>query len=776
MGESGYQMNDPSEADTIDLSFISRTEFSNSDVERVLLESEESILNSIEQISDCHDSSAFLSPMNDILGDLNEFGKSFYSDQSGSSQQQQSQQVLRSAISCSWPGQREAGFINLPMPTTYANINQDIKIRPSLESVSIYDMETPPGHSALTTEIEAEFTTSDCTYIGPEYPSNLNQWLFNSEQQKQQVAYMSPSTQSMSHLCGVAPLSINAADQVNPNYSANFLNTVQTYGSSIVSLPIPMEDNFFTSYNMERNFSAEKPSAYVEDVPTTKAAEVACNAFHKDFEDKPESSVQMQWKFGSNFQISSNNVSNNSSTSDEAEGRPGLNAPLPFRSLGQQMHMQRKDATMRRNLSEVPQQQSLANVFDKNGMHWGSIFPHNHLIQPPEMVVMHPLRTRKSLASKRISSLSTTETVTHQNSTDVINCSQDNPASLSGKAVQRNENAERDSVEKDCDQTIYLFDDFSNFSNFSYNITNIPMIKERSRSENRSKNRRKQKLQIIPGSENVIFEIQHAVGNVVEDIVPIQAVVEDHVKETKNEGAQDPYSEMELPELDEIFRRKKKPAAVVAIGSKRNYQITQPVAQPSASIAKKIYRCVDQSPPIKLQESSASFEEKISVPIAVRKARSYLAVSKSDWTYSTDSDSEESVRREDQTPAAKSFKCTKCKKIFKTTRSLAIHTKRCIKSSHQDKSDILSIVLAESKSNGESNTNESSKTSSDELQSLSILNDGGHPQCNNLLPKIANSQVEESLISKHKPRPITRSQTRRSTGRSISYTGTKRSK
>lgn len=457
-------------------------------MERVLLESEESILNSIEPISDCHDSSAFLSPMNDILGDLNEFGKSFYSDQSGSSQQ-----LVRSAVSCSWPGQRESSFINLPMPTPYANVNQDIKFRPSLESVSIYDLETPPDHSTLMTENEVEFTTSDCTYIGPEYPSNLNQWLFNSEQQQQQEAYMSPSIQSMDHMSGMAPLPINAASQVNPNYSANFLNTVQSYGSAIASLPIPLEDNFFTSHSMQRNFSAEKPSAHAQNVPTMKTAEVVCNAFHKDFQDKPESSEQMQWKFGSNFQISSNNVSNNSSTSDEAEGRPGSNALLPLRPHGQH-HMQRKDVTMQRNLSEVPHQQSLANVLDKNGMHWGSIFPHNQLIQPPEMVVMHPLRTRKLLASKRISSMSTTQTVTHQNSTDVINCSQDNPVSLACKAVQRNENAEKDSVGKDCDQTIYLFDDFSNF-----NITNIPMIKERSRSENRSKNRRKQKLQTIPG-------------------------------------------------------------------------------------------------------------------------------------------------------------------------------------------------------------------------------------------------------------------------------------
>lgn len=46
-------------------------------------------------------------------------------------------------------------------------------------------------------------------------------------------------------------------------------------------------------------------------------------------------------------------------------------------------------------------------------------------------------------------------------------------------------------------------------------------------------------------------------------------------------------SEMELPEINGIFRRKKKAAAIVAIGSKTNHQITQPVASLSLGLQRK---------------------------------------------------------------------------------------------------------------------------------------------------------------------------------------------
>uniref|UniRef100_A0A1A9WYM9 C2H2-type domain-containing protein n=1 Tax=Glossina brevipalpis TaxID=37001 RepID=A0A1A9WYM9_9MUSC len=758
MEEFGYQINESTNADTIDLSFINRTDFSsNSDVD-----AEQVFLNSIEPISDCHDSSAFFNPMNDILGDLNEFGKNFYADHSESSQ---SQQLITPNNSCSWPGQENASFTNIFIPQTNT-LSQDSKMPPSHGSINIYDTGAP-DQPIFMADNEVEFRNSNCTYNGPDYPSNLNQWFFNLEQQQQQLSYMSPSIQSVNNT-SVPPF--NTTNQANVNYSTNLLNPECIGPSSSTVVPISMENNLFVNQNntqLPKSSCIEQPSVHVQNIPSTQVIESSCGAFNKDFETKREPVEQLEWKFGNLLQMDSNNFLNRNSSTFDVIGNPIMNNSPHFRLQGQNIP-QANSTPMQRNYLEASQPPVV--TFNKNGTHWNSMFPRKHLIQQPEMIVMHPLRTRKLLAPKRFPSANVSlplrkENVARQNLntyTDAVACSQDNPLDLT---VRRNEDTQKNSVGNESPQSAQLFDDLPNFN---ANVINIPMIKERSRSENRSKNRRKQKFQIIPGSENIIFEMEHAVDNDTDDVIPIQDTVEDHEENSKNEGTKDPYPEMELPEIDEIFRRKKKPIyPIPAIGAKRNYQLIQPVAQDCASVAKRAYQNIDQSSPKELQESSASFEEKVSV--SKRKTRSYFAINKNGLTYSTDSDSEENVKRDGHISTSKSLKCTKCKKIFKTTRSLAIHTKRCINSSSQEKNDICPIIVTENKSNGEKNTKEIPKTHSDELQSLPMSKEEVRPQSNHLLSKTSKSQLQKEIsphTTKRKPRPVTRSQSKQSTGRS----------
>lgn len=172
-------------------------------------------------------------------------------------------------------------------------------------------------------------------------------------------------------------------------------------------------------------------------------------------------------------------------------------------------------------------------------------------------------------------------------------------------------------------------------SYFDTSAISIPMIRERSRCMNA--NRRKQKLRTIPGADNLMFEVQlQPVGEGKDD----QIGAGNDFADVNNNGDH-LYSETEIPELDEIFKRKRR-----GFSTRRNPQLQDrtktPTSSHSAEEEKELITAAPPEQPIEELESNS------------------------------DVDSDDAPLT-----AVKSMKCQNCRKLFKTCRSLTIHSKRC---------------------------------------------------------------------------------------------------
>lgn len=216
---------------------------------------------------------------------------------------------------------------------------------------------------------------------------------------------------------------------------------------------------------------------------------------------------------------------------------------------------------------EQPMMQTAMPIVQQQGPYfdWARVVRRPAFIQPPEIVVLRPLRTRKVASSR--------------------------PA-------------------------------FDLASYFDTSNISIPMIRERPRPR---AHRRKQKLYTIPGADNLVFEVQ----------------LEPEIDDNNNNDDQ-LYPENEIPELDEIFKRKRR-----TLNPKRN---------PPQNHIKKSTEPPSNEIPIETKE-----EEFVPSPSEGLHAQDDL--------YSD-------IESDDE-PFIKSMKCRNCRKLFKTHRSMTIHLKRC---------------------------------------------------------------------------------------------------
>lgn len=183
-----------------------------------------------------------------------------------------------------------------------------------------------------------------------------------------------------------------------------------------------------------------------------------------------------------------------------------------------------------------------------------------------------------------------------------------------------------------------------------------------------------------------------------------------------------------------------------------------------------------------INESSNSFEEKISVAIAICKEKSNLLGDKNDLVYSSDAESLDTIDEGSQPQAGRSFKCKQCKKLLKTTRSLAIHTKRCV---NLNQAKVGVQALNKSSHNKDKSDDVKGKIHAQKTESVKLiplpnsLNTCGIQELNathyfRSESIIAERNPKALLLNvqpnqKTNPRPLTRSQTRRSTGSLIPY-------
>lgn len=263
----------------------------------------------------------------------------------------------------------------------------------------------------------------------------------------------------------------------------------------------------------------------------------------------------------------------------------------------------------------------------------------------------------------------------------------------------------------------------------------------------------------VSGAENLVFEIQrneeHESPVTLSSLATEQSTLE-----------RDPYPETELPELEEIFKRKKKTTLSTSSGKRTN------IAPPIVAAPQQKKQCVinvTTNQQSSVQESSTSFDEKISLSIAIRQGRPKISIDRVDT--SSESDSVESDIGLAQ--GAKSLKCQKCMKLFKSTRSLAIHTKRC--EAVAKESFFIHEINAEME-NGNLSGDEAKicfKMQNDQIGEKTFEIELTNCEEQEDPKKFKTTISSEEL----KARPITRSQTRRTTGRMIRSTiTTKRSK
>ncbi|XP_055852782.1 uncharacterized protein LOC129916701 [Episyrphus balteatus] len=221
---------------------------------------------------------------------------------------------------------------------------------------------------------------------------------------------------------------------------------------------------------------------------------------------------------------------------------------------------------------------------------WARVVPRRAFIQPSEIVVLRPLRTRKVMSSRPTFDLA---------------------------------------------------------SYFDTSSISIPMIRERPRPRT---HRRKQKLYTIPGADNLVFEVQL-----------------DLDKDSNNNDDQ-LYPETEIPELDEIFKRKRR---TLHTHTRRNPPHQVRIKTPSPP-----------PPPI---EEVAQEEIKAKSPSPSKEPEQEESLS--------DVDSDDAPLT-----VIKSMKCTNCRKIFKTCRSLTIHSKRCkVVPSSPKKEELVTKMVKQSK-------------------------------------------------------------------------------
>ncbi|XP_055907608.1 uncharacterized protein LOC129942619 [Eupeodes corollae] len=209
---------------------------------------------------------------------------------------------------------------------------------------------------------------------------------------------------------------------------------------------------------------------------------------------------------------------------------------------------------------------------------WARVVPRRTFIQPSEIVVLRPLRTRKVMSSR--------------------------PS-------------------------------FDLASYFDTSSISIPMIRERPRCRTY---RRKQKLYTIPGADNLVFEVH------------LRPPEHEEIGDSNNnneDGKEQLYAETEIPELDKIFKRKRR-----TLNTRR-----VPATQESIKVALEV---VGPQPEFQPIEVASKKIEKMS-PSPSRELESPSDVDSDDAPLTI----------------VKSMKCSNCQKLFKTYRSLAIHSKRC---------------------------------------------------------------------------------------------------
>lgn len=200
---------------------------------------------------------------------------------------------------------------------------------------------------------------------------------------------------------------------------------------------------------------------------------------------------------------------------------------------------------------------------------WARVIPRRALIQPSEIVVLRPLRTRKVMSSRQ---------------------------------------------------------NFDLASYFDTSSITIPMIRERPRPRNQ---RRKQKLYTIPRADNLMFDFE--------------LEVEKDTNNNSNNNEEQLYPETEIPELDEIFKRKRR-----TLNARRN--------PPEQEVCIKIP--IPNHSPIEVPNEQ---KDEIFPPDIKELEESFSDVDSDDAPLT----------------AIKSMKCINCGKLFKTYRSLTIHSKRC---------------------------------------------------------------------------------------------------
>lgn len=394
-------------------------------------------------------------------------------------------------------------------------------VQPPIQSL-VFGASTPYApteHSVLTSDHQT-FVSSDYNLLGSEYTTTPNKLFLNIPQQQQMTfKNVTPLTnisqQETATLSAFNNRNYNDGTAFNQNYSENLINTIVSLPSCTTIKPISNAENNVTNrpldlVNNQVVFDISRPSVISNE--TNNRAYLfpmsVKNSIHQNEQDSygniilPRTQEQPLTK--ENLGNNSNNrkmPAQNSQgiTLSHVQSISNLNRSKHENSLSIVEPLYQSKALNDPQLHlNGPHQLAFKGLEQANTLNWTAVLPRTQFIQPPEIIIMQPLRTRKIISTNHTTSrnidLMGSEATIKPLTGNII-------PPLSDMALDKNyENGYKACHVEDTHHGICSLSEY-----FDTTSINIPMIKERSRVDSKNENRRKQKLHIIPGK--IIFAV-----------------------------------------------------------------------------------------------------------------------------------------------------------------------------------------------------------------------------------------------------------------------------